>query len=176
MLKILGNPIGLCDRLSRRNFLQIGAFEAGQARNPGLVSWNEEGPVWGVPDGCVFRLVFNNAKAPFDDVELRRALSFAVDREQIVDIAYEGSVPKAVLPFSSYGGVLAYSEKLADLAGCERSGGPLAGSFGPRRGGVFDLSRGEKPHPGRLSQQRAKFVGDGLRGAGQPLLGGRVVP
>lgn len=95
--------------------LQIGAFEAGAARNPGLVSWNEEGPVWGVPDGCVFRLAFNTARAPFDDVELRRALNLAVDRDQITDIAYEGSVPKAVLPFASYGGVLAYSDKLADL-------------------------------------------------------------
>jgi peptide/nickel transport system substrate-binding protein len=95
--------------------LQIGAFEAGSARNPGLVSWNEQGPVWGVPDGCVFRLAFNTSKPPFDDVELRRALNFAVDRDQIVDIAYEGSVPKAVLPFASYGGLVAYSEKLGNM-------------------------------------------------------------
>lgn len=95
--------------------LQIGAFEAGQARNPGLVSWNEEGPVWGVPDGCVFRLAFNNQHAPFDSVDFRQAINHAINRDQIVDIAYEGSVPKAVLPYASYGGLTAYSDKLADL-------------------------------------------------------------
>jgi len=95
--------------------LQIGAFEAGRARNPGLASWNKSGPVWGAADGCTFRFIFNGQKAPYDSADVRKAINFALNRDQIVDIAYEGSVPKAVLPFASYGGVTAYTSQLQDL-------------------------------------------------------------
>jgi peptide/nickel transport system substrate-binding protein len=95
--------------------LQVGAFEAGKARNPGLTSWNKSGPVWGAPDGCTFRLILNNQRQPFDDADVRRAVNAAIDRDQIVDLAYEGSMPKAVMPFSSYGGVVAYTSQMEDL-------------------------------------------------------------
>jgi peptide/nickel transport system substrate-binding protein len=95
--------------------LQVGAFEAAKARNPGLVSWNKAGPVWGAPDGCTFRLVFNAQKPPFDKPAVRRAFNAAINRDEIVDLAYEGSMPKTVLPFSSYGGMKAYTDKLGDL-------------------------------------------------------------
>jgi peptide/nickel transport system substrate-binding protein len=96
--------------------LQVGTFEAIRAgRNPKLVSWNGQGPVWGGPDGCVFRLVFNAQKPPFNDPDVRWALNHTINRQQIVDLAYEGSVPNAVVPFSSYAGVQLYLRKLKDL-------------------------------------------------------------
>lgn len=100
--------------------LQIGAFEAAKARNPGLVSWNKSGPIWGAPDGCTFRLIPNNQKAPFDDVDVRRAINAAINRDQLMNLAYEGSMPKAAMPFSSYGGVVAYTSQMKDLV--EKSG------------------------------------------------------
>ncbi|MEJ1159152.1 ABC transporter substrate-binding protein [Prosthecomicrobium sp. N25] len=95
--------------------LQVGAFEAGKARNPGLSSWNASGPVWGAPDGCTFRLILNTQRPPFDDADVRRAINHAINRDQIVNLAYEGSMPKAVWPFSSYGGVVAYTAQMKDL-------------------------------------------------------------
>lgn len=95
--------------------LQVGAFEAGRARNPGLSSWNTAGPVWGAPDGCTFRLILNNQRPPFDDPDVRRAINHAINRDQIVNLAYEGSMPRAVWPFSSYGGVVAYTTQMKDL-------------------------------------------------------------
>jgi peptide/nickel transport system substrate-binding protein len=95
--------------------LQVGAFEAARARNPGLISWNKSGPVWGAADGCTFRLIFNTQKPPFDDAEVRHAMNYALDRDKIVDIAYEGSTPKAVLPFASYDAMKAYTAKLTQL-------------------------------------------------------------
>ena len=95
--------------------LLVGTFEALRARNPALVSWNTSGPVWGAPDGCTFALTFNNQKPPFDDATVGTAIDAAIDRDQIVDLAFEGSVLKAVLPFASYGGVKVYTQKVQDL-------------------------------------------------------------
>lgn len=94
--------------------IQAGAFDAIRFQNRGLVSWNTEGPVWGAPDGCVYALRFNTQAAPLDDVAVRRALSHALDRDQIVSIAYEDSMPKAVVPLSSYQGMLDYVDILSD--------------------------------------------------------------
>jgi peptide/nickel transport system substrate-binding protein len=95
--------------------LRVGTFQAARARNPRLISWSQQGPVWGAPDGCVFRLIVNNQKPPFDDVEVRRALNAAINRDQIVDLAFERSVPKAVAPLSSYAGIQQYATAMKEV-------------------------------------------------------------
>ena len=40
-----------------------------------------------------------------------------MDRDQIVNLAYEGSMMRATLPFSSYPGMQDYIGQLADVAG-----------------------------------------------------------
>jgi peptide/nickel transport system substrate-binding protein len=95
--------------------LSVGNFEAAKARNPRLQSWNTSGPVWGGPGGCTYRLVFNNQKAPFNALEVRQAINSAINRDQIVNLAFEGSMPKASMPFSSYGTLKAYTAQMQDL-------------------------------------------------------------
>lgn len=95
--------------------LEIGQFEAAVGRNPNIISWHDSGPVWGAPDGCLFRLTFNTQNPPFDDPDVRRAINYAIDREQIAALAYEGSIPPAVAPFSSYQGVQQYTQQLQGL-------------------------------------------------------------
>jgi peptide/nickel transport system substrate-binding protein len=95
--------------------LQVGNFEAAQAQNPNLRSWNTEGPVWGAPDGCVYRMSFNHQKPPWDDPELHWAVNYALNREEIIELGYEGSTFPAIAPLSSYGGIQAYVGKLQDI-------------------------------------------------------------
>jgi len=97
------------------SILDVGDFLAAKARNPKLRSWFRTGPIWGPSDGCVFRFTPNNLKPPWDNADLRRALQYATNRDQIVELALEGSVNTAVLPFAEYGGVQAYIEPLQDL-------------------------------------------------------------
>ena len=82
--------------------LLIGTFEAAQAQNPKLASWNTAGPVWGAPDGCDYSLVFNAAKAPWNDVNLHWAVNSAIDRAQLSEIGYEGSDHPVGFAFSGY--------------------------------------------------------------------------
>jgi peptide/nickel transport system substrate-binding protein len=95
--------------------LSVGNLEAAMARNPNIVSWNASGPVWGTSAGCTWRLVFNNQTAPFDNPAVRKAISAVFDREELADLAFEGSQPPAVLPFASYAGLKKYTSQLQDL-------------------------------------------------------------
>lgn len=97
--------------------IQAGQFEAIRAQNPALVAWNKEGPVWGGPDGCTYAIRFNTQVEPFSDPAFRHAIKAALDRDQVVNIAYEGSMMRATLPFSSYPGMLDYVDQLADVPG-----------------------------------------------------------
>jgi peptide/nickel transport system substrate-binding protein len=95
--------------------IPVGALEAAKARNPKISSWNTTGPVWGTSAGCTLRLAYNVQAAPFDSVEIRQAVAAMVDRQQIVDLAYEGSAPPAAAPFASFDGVKAYTKQLQDI-------------------------------------------------------------
>jgi peptide/nickel transport system substrate-binding protein len=82
--------------------LLIGTFEAAQAQNNKLASWNKTGPVWGAPDGCDYSLVFNALKAPWNDVSLHWAVNSAIDRKQLTELGYEGSDHPVSFAFSGY--------------------------------------------------------------------------
>jgi peptide/nickel transport system substrate-binding protein len=82
--------------------LLVGTYEAAVAQNPKLHSWNTQGPVWGAPDGCDYSLVFNNLKAPWNDVNLHWAVDSAIDRQKLSDIGYEGSDHPVSFAFSGY--------------------------------------------------------------------------
>ena len=84
------------------NPLQPGTFVGAQARNPKLQSWSATGPVWGAPDGCGYNFIFNNMKAPWNDVNIRLAINYAINRQQISDIGYEGANYPEIIPFSAY--------------------------------------------------------------------------
>jgi peptide/nickel transport system substrate-binding protein len=82
--------------------LLIGTYQAAAQQNPNLIPWFKEGKVRGAPDGCLYDLILNNDLPLFADKNVRLALNYATDRQQLVDLAYLGSTHPAVVPFSSY--------------------------------------------------------------------------
>ena len=92
-----------------------GAFEAGRMQNPKLVSWNASGPQWGAPNGCTYRLTFNNQRAPFNDRDLRWAVNYALDRKKIIELAYEGATYTAIAPLSAYDEIKIYVNQLSSV-------------------------------------------------------------
>ncbi len=95
--------------------MQPGVFEAARARNPNVVSWNTQGPSWGAPDACLYTLGLNTRWGPMADLRVRRAVQNSINRQGLVDLAYEGSTVTQVIPFSTYGGLAAYQNQLTDL-------------------------------------------------------------
>jgi peptide/nickel transport system substrate-binding protein len=90
-------------------------FEAARARNPNIVSWNSQGPVWGAADACVYILGLNTRWGPTADVHVRRAIEHAIDRTRLVDLAWEGATVPLVVPFSTYGGLGAYVSQMTSV-------------------------------------------------------------
>jgi peptide/nickel transport system substrate-binding protein len=83
--------------------LLIGTFQAANAQNPKLIPWYPpDNKILGAPDGCLYDLIMNNQKPLFADKNVRLALNYATDRQQVVDLAYLGSTVAKVVPFSEY--------------------------------------------------------------------------
>lgn len=79
-----------------------GTFAAATARNDKVRSWNRQGPIWGAPDGCGYNLVFNNAKEPWSNRDVRLAINYAIDRSELSSLGYENANYPIVIPFSAY--------------------------------------------------------------------------
>lgn len=89
----------------------IGTFEALQGQNPNVVAWLTSIPFASL-DPCARNLEFNTTVAPWDDTEMRWAVNYAINRDEIVAIAYEGttiasrSFFPAYAPLNNYLGLL----------------------------------------------------------------------
>ena len=71
-------------------------------KNPNLKSWNKQGPVWGAPDGCGYAFLFNHGKEPWNNSDVRLAINYAINRQEISTIGYENANYPIVAPFSAY--------------------------------------------------------------------------
>ncbi len=71
--------------------ITLGALQALQARNPNVIAYYDKPPFAWVPDPCSRTLEFNHTVAPWGDKDMRWAINYAIDRDEIVRIAYEGS-------------------------------------------------------------------------------------
>ena len=90
------------------NPLQPATFEAATARNKNLQSWHAQGPVWGAPDGCGYVFTFNNTKAPWNNADVRIAINYAIDREQLSSLGYNSAnYPERSAVFDLHEGTLA---------------------------------------------------------------------
>jgi peptide/nickel transport system substrate-binding protein len=94
--------------------LSMGSFMEVSRRNPNVTAWEGDAPyAW--LDPCPRPLMVQNEVAPWDNPDMRHALSFMINRDAIVDLAYEGTtVPSwGVWPF--YDGLQPYFDAVADL-------------------------------------------------------------
>ena len=80
----------------------LGTFKAIQARNPNIIAWYPQLPyAW--LDPCARNFEFNTAVAPWDNKDMRWAVNYAIDRNQIVNVAYEGTTLPSRFFFPAYG-------------------------------------------------------------------------
>ena len=102
------------DELDVIGNLTLGAFEAVRNMNPNLVPWQEEMPyIW--LDPCPRQLSLNHQVKPWDQADMRHAISLIIDRQQVVRIAYEGlSFPSKSI-FVEYEAMTPFIEEIREL-------------------------------------------------------------
>lgn len=135
------------------NSVSLLAFEVIQSSNPNVIAWQNDLPfAWADP--CARQLDINTTVAPWDNPNMRRALSLIVDREEIVAFAYEGTTQVSRTLFTQYGamepfiqaveaagyGVSATADVEAAQALIEAEGYTLNGDFYEKDGETLSVN------------------------------------
>jgi peptide/nickel transport system substrate-binding protein len=88
-----------------------GTYEALVAQNPNVHAWTDTLP-YATLDPCARNFEFNTSVAPWDTVEMRQAVNRAINRDQIVEIAYEGTTVPSRFFFPAYAPMNYYTDLL----------------------------------------------------------------
>jgi peptide/nickel transport system substrate-binding protein len=94
--------------------LSVGSFQEVARRNANVSAWSPDAPyAW--LDPCPRALMVQNATPPWDQKEMRWALSKLIDRDAIVNLAYEGTTVPSWGIWPYYGGMQPYFDAIEDL-------------------------------------------------------------
>ena len=94
--------------------LSLGTFHSVREKNPNVRAWYVTSPyAW--LDPCPRLFFIQNAKYPWSLPEVRRAISYLIDRDVISKIAYEGVTVPSWGMFPYYGGLKPYFDAIKDL-------------------------------------------------------------
>ncbi len=95
--------------------LSTGSFLEVAKRNDKVGAWFKNKP-YSWPDPCPRMLMVQNATPGLDKKEVRRALSFLIDRQAIIDLTYEGSTVPLTGLWPEYSGNQPYYDAIKDLS------------------------------------------------------------
>lgn len=106
--KIVNNELDAAWILGRNT------FETAVQRNPSIVGWTKELP-YAYLDACPRFLTLNNGIPPFDNLDVRWAVNHAINRDELVAIAYEGMTDPAATLYPTYPALKEYLDRNAAL-------------------------------------------------------------
>lgn len=106
----------VADRLDIAQSVSYGTFDAIRAMNSNVIGWSEKLPGW--QDLCPRQIEFNTTVPPWDSKNMREAVNLLIDREQIVNVVYEGATTVSRTMFVEYATMEPYIAAVLD-AGLE---------------------------------------------------------
>lgn len=105
---IISNEIDMAFSMTASNMQLV------QAENPKVITHSSE-PPFGFLDWWPIGLGFNTTIPPFDDPEIRWAMSYAINRDEIISFAFKGTTTAIQLPFPDYPGLRPFVDSVSDL-------------------------------------------------------------
>jgi peptide/nickel transport system substrate-binding protein len=92
----------------------LGNFQVAQARNPNIIGWLDEAP-YGWIDPCPNMFEFNTLSKPWDDPQMRWAVSYAIDKQNLANVTNEGTGLTAKWLFPDYPALSKLLDTSADV-------------------------------------------------------------
>ncbi len=83
--------------------------------NPNVITHTLGDPPYGYVDWWPTALFVNHDEPPFGEVEVRWGISYYINREQMIDVAYDGAGSVSPLPLPSYPGLEPYVDHVSDI-------------------------------------------------------------
>lgn len=80
-------------------------------QNSAITSHTGNQPPYGYLDWWPNSLWVNTLESPYDDSRVRRAMSLAINRDQVDDIVYEGAEVTTIFPFPLYPGLESFTQR-----------------------------------------------------------------
>jgi len=85
-------------------------------QNPKISTWTGSKAPYGYRDWWPISLGFNDMKEPFNDPDIRWAINYCIDRNQLVTLGYQGAGETTLLPFPRFPALEKYTDTVKDLA------------------------------------------------------------
>ena len=82
------------------------------AQNPKITTWTGNKPPYGYLDWWPVSLSFNDSKPPFNDPDIRWAINYAINRDQLISVGYHGAGSTTLLPFPNFPSILQWLDKV----------------------------------------------------------------
>src|SRR6266571_8578818 len=84
-------------------------------QNPKIITHSGQKPPYGYMDWWPYSLYVNHEQPPFNDKDIRWALSAFIDRQQIVDVSWAGAAEPSPLPMPAYPALRPYIDSVKDI-------------------------------------------------------------
>jgi peptide/nickel transport system substrate-binding protein len=95
--------------------MQPATFPTVFRQNAKIITHSGQKAPFGYVDWWPISLYVNTEVAPFNDRDVRWALSYYIDRDQVVDVAYLGACQVSALPMPAYKPLQPYFDAVKDL-------------------------------------------------------------
>jgi peptide/nickel transport system substrate-binding protein len=102
-------------QIDMSKILSVPTLQTVFAQNPKVTTFSGQQPPYGYLDWCPIDLNFNCSAAPWDNAQLRWAISNAIDREKLVALAEGGAGVTALHQFTPYQWFTPFDEALKPL-------------------------------------------------------------
>ena len=141
----------ITNQLDAGTGMQPATFPTVFRGNPKITTHTGQKPPYGYVDWWPISLYVNNEVKPFDDKDVRWALSYYIDRQQLIDVGYLGASQVSSLPLPPYPPLEPYFAAVKDLLAKYDT---LA--FDPKKGDALLSGKGYKKDGGVWADAQGK--------------------
>jgi peptide/nickel transport system substrate-binding protein len=141
----------ITNQLDAATGMQPATFPTLFRANPKITTHSGQKPPYGYVDWWPISLYVNNEVKPFDDKDVRWALSYYIDRQQLIDVGYLGASQVSSLPMPPYPPLMPYFAAVKDLL---TKYDTLA--FEPKKGDALLSGKGFKKEAGFWTDPQGK--------------------